>query len=62
MAELDLETLLGTTPDVVAVFDENQPHIYVNDAFERLTGQQPSALLGVRCDELTRLLADDTEN
>ncbi len=51
MAELDLETLLGSMPDVVAVLDENQRYVYVNAAFERITGQKASALLGVRYDE-----------
>ena len=52
MAELDLGTLLGSMPDVVAMLDEEQRYVYVNAAFERITGQKASALVGVRFDDL----------
>ncbi len=48
----EFETLVGHSPDIVARFDRDLRHRYVNAAIEALTGLRPDAILGKTNTEL----------
>ncbi|MEO6742887.1 MAG: ATP-binding protein [Caldimonas sp.] len=44
--EQELRTLTDNTPDILTRFDRQLRHVFVNAAIERVTGRQPSELVG----------------
>ena len=50
--ERELQTLADNTPDIIARFDRELRHVFVNAAIERTTGRPPAEVLGRTSREL----------
>ncbi len=50
--EVKFRTLTENIPDIIARFDKNLRHIYINPAIEKITGLSPDTILGKTNEEL----------
>jgi PAS domain S-box-containing protein len=50
--EENFRTLTENIPDIIARFDKNLKHIYINPAIEKITGMPPGSFLGKTNEEL----------
>lgn len=55
--EEELETILENTPDVIARYDQQLRHTYINPAIERETGIPSREFIGKTLTELNFALA-----
>jgi PAS domain S-box-containing protein len=52
LAPLDLRRILESAPDIIAVFDHELRHVYVNSAVERATGRSSADFIGKTNEQL----------
>ncbi|MEK8033565.1 PAS domain-containing protein [Ideonella sp. DXS29W] len=50
--ELQLQTITDNSPDILARFDRERRHVYVNQAIERVTGRRRDEFIGRTSEEL----------